>query len=108
MDKNGLLNGQWTMDRDYVAPFRANPNIADPTDLLDPSDPTDLSEKATDQITNPRAISSVKAATLQIFRVFRAFRGQKMGCGRQPTPSFLWFPWLKIGLVLLFRYGVRP
>jgi hypothetical protein len=41
MDKNGLLNGQWTMDRDYVAPFRANPNIADPTDLLDPSDPSD-------------------------------------------------------------------
>ena len=32
MDKNGLLNGQWTMDRDYV-PFRANPNIADPADL---------------------------------------------------------------------------
>jgi hypothetical protein len=31
-------NGQWTMDRDYV-PFRANPNIADPTD---PTDPTDL------------------------------------------------------------------
>ena len=51
------------MDRDYV-PFRANPNIADPTDLLDPSDPTDLSEKATDQITNSRAIPSVKAATL--------------------------------------------
>jgi hypothetical protein len=56
-------NGRWTMDRDYV-PFRANPNIADPTDLLDPSDPTDLSEKATDQITNSRAIPSVKAATL--------------------------------------------
>ena len=72
-------NGQWTMDRDYV-PFRANPNIADPTDLLDPSDPTDLSEKATDQITNSRAIPSVEATTLQIFRVFRAFRafrGQK-------------------------------
>jgi len=34
----------------------------------------------------------VKAATLQIFRVFCAFRGQKMGCGRQPTPSrFVWF-----------------
>jgi hypothetical protein len=61
-------DGQWTMDRDYVAPFRANPNIADPTDLLDPSDPTDLSEKATDQITNSRAILSVEAATLQIFR----------------------------------------
>jgi len=56
-------NGRWTMDRDYV-PFRANPNIADPadpTDLLDPSDP---SEKPIGQITNPRAISSVKAATL--------------------------------------------
>jgi hypothetical protein len=81
-DKNGHdgLNGQewtaeWTMDRDYV-PFRANPNIADPTD------PTDQSEKPIGQITNPRAGSSVKAATLQIFRVFRAFRGQKMGCGR--------------------------
>jgi hypothetical protein len=36
-------------------PFRANPNIADPTDPP---------EKATDQITNPRAISSVEAATL--------------------------------------------
>jgi len=35
MDKNGLLNGQWTMDRDYVIlPFRADSNIADPTDLL--------------------------------------------------------------------------
>jgi len=46
-----------------------------------------------------RAGSSVKAATLQIFRVFRAFRGQKMGCGRQPTPSlFVWFvvkKWLR-------------
>jgi hypothetical protein len=75
-------NGRWTMDRDYVASFRANPNIADPTDLLDPSDPTDLSEKATDQITNSRAIPSVEATTLQIFRVFRAFRGQKISCGR--------------------------
>ena len=52
-------DGQWTMDRDYVAPFRANPNIADP------SDPTDQSEKTIGQITNPRAISSVKVATLQ-------------------------------------------
>jgi hypothetical protein len=34
------------------------------------------------QITNSRAISSVKTATLQIFRAFRAFRGQKIGCGR--------------------------
>ena len=75
-------NGRWT---EIMSPFRANPNIADqidPTDLLDPSDPTDLSEKATDQITNSRAIPSVKATTLQIFRVFCAFRGQKMGCGR--------------------------
>jgi hypothetical protein len=29
-----------------------------------------------------KAGSFVEAATLQIFRVFRAFRGQKMGCGR--------------------------
>jgi len=64
-------NGQWTMDRDYV-PFRANPNIADPTD------PTDQSEKPIGQITNSRAISSIEAATLQIFRVFHAFRGQKI------------------------------
>jgi hypothetical protein len=35
-------------------PFRANPNIADPTDP---------SKKATDQITNSRAIPSVKATT---------------------------------------------
>jgi len=34
-------DGRWTMDRDYVVPFRANPNIADPTDLLDPSNPSD-------------------------------------------------------------------
>jgi len=61
MDKNGLLNGQWTRDRDYVAPFRADSNIAD---LTDPSDPTDPSEKPIDQITNSRAISFVKAATL--------------------------------------------
>jgi len=52
-------NGQWTMDRDYVAPFRANPNIVDPTDL---------SEKATDQITNSRAIPSVRTATFKRFR----------------------------------------
>jgi len=39
MDMNGLLNGQWTMDngqwmmgRDYVAPFRADSSIADPTE----------------------------------------------------------------------------
>ena len=30
------------------------------------------------------AIPPVKATTLQIFRVFRAFRGQKMGCGGSP------------------------
>ena len=87
-------NGQWTMDRDYVAPYQGLiPNIADPTDLLDPADPTDPSEKTTAKTTNPRAISSVEAATQQIFRAFRAFRGQKMGCGRQPTPSFPCFPW---------------
>jgi hypothetical protein len=44
-------DGRWTMDRDYVAPFRANPNIAD------------QSKKPIDQITNPRATSSVGAAT---------------------------------------------
>jgi hypothetical protein len=39
-----------------------------------------------------RASSSFEAATLQNFRAFRAFRGQKMGCGRQPTPSlFVYF-----------------
>ena len=71
MDKNGLLNGQWTMDdgQRLCRAFRGNPNIADPTDptdLLDPSDPsdpTDQSEKTIDQITNSRAIPSVKAAT---------------------------------------------
>ena len=42
------------------------PNIAD---LTDPS------EKPIGQIKNSRAISSVEAAILQIFRVFRAFRG---------------------------------
>jgi hypothetical protein len=59
-------NGRWTMDRDYVAPSGLIPNI---------TDPTDLSEKATDQITNSRAIPSVEAATLQNFCAFRAFRG---------------------------------
>jgi hypothetical protein len=37
------------------------------------------------------------------FRAFRAFRGQKIGCGRQPTPSlFVWFvvEKLKIGMHL--------
>jgi hypothetical protein len=70
-------NGQWTMDdgQRLCRAFRANPNIADP------SDPTDPSEKTIDQITNSRAIPSGKATTLQIFRVFRAFRGQKMGHG---------------------------
>ncbi len=34
-------NGQWTMDdgRDYVSPFRADSNIADPTDQLSVSRP---------------------------------------------------------------------
>ena len=67
------------MDRDYVAPFRANLNIADRTDLLDPSDPTDpsdQSEKTIDQITNSRAIPSVKAATpIKNFVPFRVVRG---------------------------------
>jgi hypothetical protein len=40
------------------------------------------SEKTANQTEIPLASSFVKAATLQIFRVFRAFRGQKMGCGR--------------------------
>jgi hypothetical protein len=52
-DKNGHdgLNGQewtaeWTMDdgQRLCRAFRANPNIADPTD------PTDQSEKATDRL----------------------------------------------------------
>jgi hypothetical protein len=49
-------------------PFRADSNIADPTDptdptdLLDPFDPSYQSEKPIDQIINPRAIPSVKAA----------------------------------------------
>ena len=87
MDKNGHdgRNGQewtaeWTMDNgrewtmddgrwtEIMSPFRASPNIADPTDP---------SEKPIGQITNSRAISSVEAAPLQIFRAFRAFRGQK-------------------------------
>jgi len=42
--------------------LRANPNIANPTD------PTDQSEKAIDQITNSHAIPSVEATPLQIFR----------------------------------------
>jgi hypothetical protein len=52
MDKDGLLNGQWTMDngqwtmdRDYV-PFRANPNIADPSDLLSVSRPCPVRVKS--------------------------------------------------------------
>jgi hypothetical protein len=46
-------DGRWTMDRDYIA------------DLTDPTDP---SEKPIGQITNSRAIPSLKATTLQIFR----------------------------------------
>jgi len=59
----------------------------DPTDLLDPSDPSDpsdRSEKTIGQITNSRAISSVKATTpYKIFVPFRVFSLLKMGCGRQ-------------------------
>ena len=52
----------------------------------------------------PHAIPSVEAATLQNFRAFRAFRGQKMGCGRQPTPSlFVWFVVNKIIFPRAFR-----
>jgi hypothetical protein len=48
-------------------PFRANPNIANPTDPQ---------EKATGQITNSRAIPSVKATThRKIFVAFRVVRG---------------------------------
>ena len=71
MDKNGQngsdgqeWNGRWT------------------------SSSTDRSEKPTGQTANPRAISSVKAATLQIFRVFRAFRGQKRVVGTMPIAVF--------------------
>jgi len=50
-----------------ISPFRANPNIADPTDP---------SEKATDPITNSRAIPSVKATThRKIFVSVRVVRG---------------------------------
>jgi hypothetical protein len=94
-------NGRWTMDDGQrLCSFRANPNIADPTDLLDPADLTDPSEKTTAKTTNPRAISSVEATTpIKNFRVFscgswlknglwapahakpfRAFRGQKWVC----------------------------
>jgi hypothetical protein len=41
------------------------------------ADPTDSSEKTTDQIANSLAIPSGDATTLQIFRAFRVFRGQK-------------------------------
>jgi hypothetical protein len=41
-------------------PFRANSGIVDPTDLLDPTNP---SEKPTKQTEIPLAIPSVKAAT---------------------------------------------
>jgi hypothetical protein len=69
-------DGQWTMDRDYVAPFRANPNIADPSD---PSDPTYQSEKPIDQITNSRAIPSVEATTLQKFSALSVLSVDKNG-----------------------------
>jgi hypothetical protein len=58
-------------------PFRANSSIVDPTDLLDPTDP---SEKPTNQTEIPLAIPSVEAALLQNF------------------PSFPCFPWTKNGL----------
>jgi hypothetical protein len=49
-------------------PFRANSSIVDPTDLLDPTDP---SEKPTKQTEIPLAIPSVKAATpIKNFRGF--------------------------------------
>jgi hypothetical protein len=64
MDKNGLLNGRWTMDdgQRLCRALQADSNIADLTD------PTDPSEKPIGQITNSRAIPSLKATTLQIFR----------------------------------------
>jgi len=53
-------NGQWTEIMSH--PFRADSNIADPTDQ---------SEKTIDRITNSRAIPSVKAATpIKNFRAF--------------------------------------
>ena len=54
----------------------------DPTDLLDPSDPsdpTDQSEKPIDQITNSRAISSVRATTLKKFSEFSVLSVDKNG-----------------------------
>jgi len=67
---------RWTMDNGQrlCRALQADSNIAD---LTDPTDPSDPSEKPIGQITNSRAIPSLKATTLQTFRVFRAFRGQK-------------------------------
>jgi hypothetical protein len=131
MDKNGLLNGQWTMDRDknghdglngqewtaewtmdngqwtmddgrwtmddgrwtmdrgYV-PFRANPNIADPTDptdLLDPSDPTDPTDLLDpSDPTDPTDLLDPSDPTdpTDLLSVSRPCK-VRVGCGRQPT-----------------------
>ena len=91
MDKNGLLNGRWTMDngrwtmdRDYVAPFRADSNIADPTDLLDPSDPSDPSDptNSTDQL------SVSRPCPVRVPSVW--------GVGVSPRQAFSCGSWLKI------------
>ncbi len=88
-------DGRWTMDdgQRLCRAFRANPNIADPTDLLDPS------EKPIGQITNPRAIPSVKAATLQNFPSFPCFPWTKNGLWTLAhAKSFRVFSLLKMGL----------
>ena len=68
-------NGQWTMDNGRWTEImsRLSGLILN---IADPSDPTDQSEKTIDQITNSRAIPSVKAATpIKIFVPFRVVRG---------------------------------
>jgi len=66
-------------DGQRLCPFRANPNIADPTDPsdpTDPADPSDPSEKPTDQTAILRAIPSLEATTpIKIFVAVRVVRG---------------------------------
>ena len=90
MDKNGLLNGQWTMDNGRWTMDDGRWTEIMYLSGLIPTSPirsTDPSEIATDQTAILRAIPSVKAATLQIFRVFRAFRGQKNGLWAVARPK---------------------
>jgi hypothetical protein len=87
MDKNGLLNGQWTMDDGQWTEIMSRLSGLIPTSPIRPIYLIRLirqicrrKQQTRSQIRVPFHPSKQQPIE-KIFRVFRAFRGQKMGCG---------------------------